>query len=99
MQIYRNPDLTRGCLTIQFFIGRSTARISEDPSFFLRWFVRAPGRFTNFRAVQLHVENRGVLNRNFDVIEYFKFALEPVRGFAENNSRTKNSALFHPLDH
>lgn len=58
MQTYGSPSIARSTLTIEFFLYGPTALILKDPSLRLKWFVRALGRFTNFRTVELHVERR-----------------------------------------
>lgn len=82
----------RGSLTLDFRFFRSTVRP-------LKWFIRALGRFTNFRTIELHFYHSDVRDRNLHVIEYFEHALEPILGHSKYSSREGRGLLFDPIDH
>lgn len=95
-----DPSFLHGTLVVDFSEDCRSAKFSS----FLKWFARALGRFTNFRTVKL-IFDRGFLNRvgsadTFDPARYFKLALEPVLGRAEDVTPGRNDGLrFHPVDH
>lgn len=96
-----DPSNVRGTLIVRFNLD-GTGRRWFVP---LRWFIRALGRFTNFRTIELEVFNVFFTDLDdpdytFDVVEYIKLTLEPVFGIAEDLSRERNGLLrFHPFNH
>lgn len=98
MHWFGNPSIIRGTLTIDFYFYDVSARLKENiiP---LKWFIRALGRFTNFRTIEVHTSHVGGRDLLFEVLDYLEAALEPVLGCAENSSRAGNGLQFHPLDH
>lgn len=87
-----NPSVIRGTLTIDFDLNDPSVRPLE-------WFIRALGRFTNFRIIELHFYICGMRDRIFDVLEYLELALEPMLGRSEYPSREGKGLRFHPVNH
>lgn len=95
-----NPSITHENLTLTFSLDGTGSNWFNSP----RRFVRALGRFTNFRAIELRVSsNSSVISLNhiiLRVLKYLKLSLEPVLGDAEDDSREGYGVLrFHPLHH
>lgn len=92
------PSIIRGLFKVTFTLNGHSPQTS---SIYLRWFVRALGRFTKFRTIELHFLNHFYNPyRKPDVIsaKYSKFALEPVLGPAFS-SEEDYGLRFHPVDH
>lgn len=93
-----DSSTTRGALTVDFNLGF----IGPKWPIPLRWFIRALGRFTNFKTIELHVQTWSSRDdgRIFDVLEHLKLNLEPVLGNVEVlSSEAKDMLRFHPLNH
>lgn len=86
-----NPSITRGSFTVHFTLDG----VGSDGFVPLRWFIRALGRFTNFRIINLHVWYRyiSVHDFTFEVLECLKIALEPVFGSAIDHSSQGDGLL------
>lgn len=86
---YFDPSIIRGTLVVEFLTEFSLVHP-------LKWFIRALGRFTNFRTIEVHVHDPLCYHRNiFHLRDYLKTALEPLLGYAQGC----NTLRFHPLDH
>lgn len=96
-----NSSGVRGTLIVRFNLDHAGHRWFIP----LRWFIRALGRFTNFRTIELNACNVFPIDPDdpdytFYLVEYLKLSLEPVFGSAEDLSRERNGLLrFHPLNH
>lgn len=88
---YFDPSIIRDTLVVEFLTEFSLV----GP---LKWFIRALGRFTNFRTILIEVRlyDPFCYHRNiFHLREYLKTALEPLLGYAQGCTILR----FHPLDH
>ncbi|MCJ1264749.1 hypothetical protein MMC22_004624 [Lobaria immixta] len=88
---FGNPCVVRGTLAVDILIQGP----GVNP---LKWFVRALGRFTNFRTVELNFFHN-VLSDILHVCEYVEIALKPVLGYAQSFVRGRKGLRFHPMDH
>lgn len=98
---FGDTSIIRGTLTVDFFIGRLNSRRHRLAAWAtpLRWLVRALGRFTHFKTIELHISQFDCRDRIFDVLEYLEAALEPVLGHSDHGSREGHGLRFHPLDY
>lgn len=94
MHCFAHPSHARGTLTIEVFISQAEVRP-------LKWFIRALGRFTNFKTIELHFGWYSFLLRRkvLHVRQYLITALEPVLGHAEDCGNGWIKLRFHPTDH
>ncbi|MCJ1427217.1 hypothetical protein MMC29_005120 [Sticta canariensis] len=99
MHYFGNPSMIRSTLTVAFGLDGTLARHRKR-------FIKALGRFTNFRIVELrfYQYSQNSSDRFFDAVKHHEHALEPVFGFAEHRDsegfNTVSSVLvFHPIDH
>lgn len=93
MHYFGDPSNVRNTLTVDFFLDSFLVRP-------LKWFIRALGRFTNFRILEVHFYyifyvDSAVLR----VRQYLKTALEALLGPAEEFGRGGKSLRFFPIDH
>ena len=111
---FSNSDL-RELVNAMHHLGNSSmtrrglvVKLEIDTPRLLKKFVRALGKFTNFRVVELHLLEGSDLASNSlsEWCEYLKTALEPVFGYAEEweNDRDRwrlgaRGLRFHPVDH
>ena len=86
---FGNPSITRRTLTVLFSFGEP--RIGP-----LKWIIKALGRFTNFRNVELCFVSFSSLSRLFEVATYVDHALQPVLGPAKGEG---DHLRFHPIEH
>ncbi|MCJ1424849.1 hypothetical protein MMC29_002737 [Sticta canariensis] len=84
---FGDPSITRGTLTVLFSFGEPTIRP-------LKWFIKALGRFTNFRTVELCFVSSSSLDRLLEVTDYVNHALQPVLGPANGEA---DRLRFHPI--
>lgn len=94
---FGGPSITRGTLTVDLLLDplSSIPQGMLEWSFPLKWFIRAMGRFTNFRTIELYCNRRGFGYHSLHVLEFLESALEPVFGKSEHSSREGNGLKFH----
>lgn len=91
LNLFGNPAVVRGTLMVDFFI--------EDPRIgLLKWFIRALGRFTNFKIIELQCCHRDD-SIVFHLREYLESALKPVLGYAHSFGDEGTGLRFHPMEH
>ena len=86
---FGDPSITRGTLTVFFHFGGPKIRP-------LQWFIKALGRFTNFRTVEVRFASFLSLHRLLEMSVYISHALQPVLGPADSNVE---HLRFHPIAH
>lgn len=89
---FGNPSITRRTLTVLFHFGLASIRP-------LKWFVKALGRFTNFRTVEIRFSTYLSPDRLFEVADYVYYALQPVLGDEEPVDSEPYNMRFHPIAH
>ena len=99
MHCFGNPSMIRGTLTVGLGLD---GRVAYD----WKRFIKALGRFTNFRIVELRFNqyNHHLPDRIEDALKYYEHALEPVFGVAEHRDTERfntgsRALVFHPIDH
>ena len=99
IRLVGNQSIIRGSLSVQFLIKTLFLRL-------LKWFIRALGRFTNFRTVEFWFTNEfESLYHRLNMREYLRTALKPVLGPAEDFEkmdrfgRAVKGLTFHPVNH
>ena len=97
---FGDQSIIRGSLTVEFYVDGPLVGL-------LKWYVRALGRFTNFRMIELYFDDR-MFDHPRDgplLLKYLQTALEPVLGCAESyetviSAKYKKKGLrFHPVTH
>lgn len=91
IQHFGDPAIIRRSLAIDFFV--------QGPDVTpLAWFVRALGRFTNFKTIELQFYD--YLRSDISHLrQHFKTTLKPVLGDAGDFGREGKGLEFHPIDH
>lgn len=91
IQHFGDPAIIRHSLAIDFFV--------QGPDVTpLTWFVRALGRFTNFKTIELQFYD--YLRSDISHLrQHFKTTLKPVLGNAGDFGREGKGLEFHPVDH
>lgn len=95
VNLFGDQSIIRGTLAIELEVEGNFVR-------FLNWYVRALGRFTNFRTVELYFDKWSESADNLLARKYLQTNLEPVFGRAEDFEKVGHSEKglrFHPVDH
>lgn len=96
VNLFGDQTIIRGTLAIELGVKGRFLRL-------LKWYVRALGRFTNFRTVELYFHELNAPVDNLLVREYLQTNLKPVLGCAEGFEKRchylKTGLRFHPTNH
>lgn len=99
-ELFGNPSIIRGTLTLCFVIDGDSAHPFEC-------FTQALSQISNFKTIEFYFDGFGTPDQISNLLEYSKTALEPVLGYAEDFSRKRNNLSdfklkglrFRPMDH